>query len=99
MKKEKPYLANGNPNPKYWTNACYMTVGDLKKFIKKHNLKDDALILYHRIEDVYFDKYKWGESSVKKKSWFHDDMKDEFVVSFGCIKHKDDPNLYLTAHY
>lgn len=100
--KEKPYLANGNPNPKFWLNGCYMTVGDLKRFIKKHNLKEDALVLYHRIEDVYFDKHKWGDSSVKKKSYFFPDedlMKDEFIVAFSPIKYKEDPNLYLTAHY
>jgi hypothetical protein len=33
--------------------SCF-TIGELKKFIEKHNLSDDAKIYYQRIEDFYF---------------------------------------------
>lgn len=33
----------------------YCTVGDLKKFIEKNNIPDDALVLIQRVEDRYYD--------------------------------------------
>jgi hypothetical protein len=33
----------------------YLTVGNLKKFIEKYNIPDDALVLIERVEDKYFD--------------------------------------------
>lgn len=33
----------------------YCTVGDLKKFLEKHNLPDNAKILLQRVEDKYFE--------------------------------------------
>lgn len=38
---------------------CTLTVGQLKQFIEKHNISDDAPILVQRIEDKYFDKLNW----------------------------------------
>ena len=35
------------------------TVGYLLKFIKENNIPDDAIILYQRIEDYYFEKGNW----------------------------------------
>ena len=43
----------------------YCTVGQLKEILKKNNIPDDAKIFIERVEDVYFEKYKWG--TVKKK--------------------------------
>lgn len=33
----------------------FMTVGDLKKFIEKYQVPDDAKVLIQRVEDKYFD--------------------------------------------
>lgn len=38
----------------------FMTVGDLKKFIEKYQVPDDAKVLIQRVEDVYYDKHHWG---------------------------------------
>lgn len=53
-----------------------LTVGQLRKFIEKHNISDDAPILVQRIEDVYFDKHNWPtyrkhtfESTMMIDSW------------------------------
>lgn len=54
----------------------YCTVGDLKKFLEKHNLPDDAKILLQRVEDKYFEASKihpqssaW--ESIKKEGLFY----------------------------
>ena len=33
----------------------YLTVGQIKEFIEKHNIPDDALVLTQRVEDEYFE--------------------------------------------
>lgn len=38
----------------------FCTVGDLRKFLEKNNLPDDAKVLVQRIEDRYFDNHNWG---------------------------------------
>jgi hypothetical protein len=37
----------------------YLTVGELKKFIEKNNLKDESIVLIQRVEDVYYQKHGW----------------------------------------
>jgi hypothetical protein len=79
----------------------YATVGDLKKFIKQHKIPNNALILYQRIEDVYFKKYGWNKSicTVKKPDFELEGTMDTYVTVWAPVKFKDDSNLYLTAHY
>jgi len=82
------------------TEDFYMTVGDLKKLIKK--MPDDAKVYYQRIEDVYFEKHEWSKSSVfKADPEYGDDppIYDEYTRVYGSNRYKDDTNLYLTAHY
>ena len=39
--------------------VCYLTVGELKKCLNESNLKDDALVMIERVEDVYYEKHGW----------------------------------------
>ncbi len=78
----------------------YLTVGQLREKIK--DMPDDAKVYYRRIEDVYFDKYEWSKSSVFKPCFpYADDreMDNEYTRAFQALKYKDDPNLYIDAHY
>lgn len=43
------------------------TVGQILRFIEKHNIPDDALILLQRVEDKYFEKSEWN--GVKMNGW------------------------------
>jgi hypothetical protein len=40
---------------KRYQDSGYCTVGDLKKFIEKHGIPDDSVILIQRIEDRYYE--------------------------------------------
>lgn len=74
-----------------------MTIKELREVLKdKKKYPDDGLILYQRIEDIYFQEHKW--KPVKKCSEFPG-TKDEFVHVFTNLKYERDKNLYLTAHY
>ena len=37
-----------------------LTVGELKKFLNKHQISDDSIVVVQRVEDVYYDKNHWG---------------------------------------
>lgn len=40
---------------KSYRSGCYLTVGQLKKFVYDNNISDDAIVLLERVEDSYFD--------------------------------------------
>lgn len=42
-----------------YLNHGYMTVGTLKKFIEKHDVPDDALVVVQRVEDFYYEDHGW----------------------------------------
>jgi uncharacterized membrane protein len=42
-----------------YLNHGYMTVGALKKFIEKHEIPDDALVVVQRVEDFYYEDHDW----------------------------------------
>ena len=44
-----------------------MTVAEMKKAIE--NLPDDGIILFERIEDVYFEKHNWKPRREKGFQW------------------------------
>lgn len=77
---------------------CYLTVGQLKKFLK--DLPDDGKIYYQRIEDVYFEKHNWGQNSKFMGSIENLGLsKEEYIKVWSPVKYPNDNNLYLTAHY
>lgn len=45
-----------------------LTVGQLREFLYKCNLPDDALVLTQRVEDCYYENNNWG---VYKKEGYH----------------------------
>jgi hypothetical protein len=38
----------------------YLTVGEIKKFIKDHDLPDNSKVLIERVEDFYYDENNWS---------------------------------------
>lgn len=40
--------------------GSHLTVGQLKEFINRNNLPDDALVMIQRVEDIYFEEHHWG---------------------------------------
>lgn len=47
----------------------YMTVGDLKKFLKENpDISDDSIVVAQRVEDIYYEKHNWG---VYKHGGYH----------------------------
>lgn len=42
-----------------------LTVGELLKFIREHNLPQDGKVLVERVEDVYFEKRNWKTVDVE----------------------------------
>ena len=47
-----------------------LTVGKLKRFLEKHNLPDDAVVMTQVVEDVYRNENGWGVY-LKKGHWYH----------------------------
>lgn len=81
-------------------HQCYYTVGKLKELLKKFD-RDDGLVLYQRIEDVYFKKFNWDKSTIIKHSsdFYPEEIYDEYIATWWAWKYDDESNLYLTAHY
>lgn len=85
----------------------HCTVGDLLKFIERHNIPMDAPVVMQRVQDVYFEPGKgWDENSWKMRGqWWHDRNKfnNEMMAelwkrsSGGQSSYPDieDPNKYI----
>jgi hypothetical protein len=76
----------------------YLTVGRLKEAIK--DLPDDGMVMYQRIEDVYFNNHHWNTSVILKEDETFEALEtyDQYVIAW-CSLNYDNENLYLTAHY
>jgi hypothetical protein len=86
----------------------HLTVGDLLKFIEKHNLPMDAPVMMQRVEDHYYEPGKgWEENSVKMKGFHYhsherlnNDMRAEmYRMHTGADRHyeMEDPATYITT--
>lgn len=64
------------------------TIGQLKKFIEKHNLPDDTVIMMQRIEDVYFEKHHW-EVIKKKGHWYRQFEEVNKKIDTGYFRDKE----------
>jgi hypothetical protein len=40
--------------------AFCLTVGRLKEFLAENAFPDDAIVVVQRVEDVYYEKHRWG---------------------------------------
>lgn len=58
-----------------------LTVGELRARLE--GVPDDALVLYQRIEDVYFETHGWKTVSLV---WEREDEYSEYVPSFSAYK-------------
>jgi len=85
----------------------YLTVGDLKAFLSKYDLPDNAKIMIQRVEDVYYEKHNWavylkeGEHTFKGNDGnnFKDSM-EQYHPAWSCVRYKDDNDLlFIDLHY
>lgn len=60
---------------KEYRNFC--TIKDLKNFIEKYKIPDDAKIFLQRVEDVYFEKHNW---ETENKEGYH---------YYSCLSHNE----------
>jgi hypothetical protein len=87
--------------------SYYLTVGDLKEFLYKHNLPNDSKVVIQRIEDVYYEKHQWGVYLKEGENTFKDEngvivkeSLEQYHPAFCCAKYDDDPNvLFINLHY
>lgn len=71
----------------------HLTVGDLKKFLSKNNLPDDAKVLIERVEDVYYDEHHWGVY-LKDGEHYHNALQYNADVDSGKYLDKEEyPNI------
>lgn len=81
----------------------HLTVKELKDFIEKHKIPDDAVVMIQRIEDRYFENHGWG---VYKKGgeFYHSqlrynkEMKEEIARREKGEEPKysmEDPSVYI----
>ncbi len=83
----------------------YMTVGQLKNKLK--DVDDDALVVYQRIEDKYFDKHGWEPMMIEDRDYTHrtdytpdDDFHTTPVWDGWEQKNRDNVLCFvITAHY
>lgn len=73
-----------------------MTVGDLKRLIK--DFPDDAKVYYQRIEDVYFKKHGWNNTTIERLDG-DESYQGEYVWLQGFLFNRENNILYLSAHY
>ena len=81
-KKElESYIKNG-----------FLTVGDLKEFIKENNLPDTAPVMIQRIEDIYYEKHNW-QVYLKNNEYTQTMTEHNEKVLSGEYLNKEDYNL------
>jgi hypothetical protein len=85
----------------------FLTVGDLKKFLSKHDLPDNAPVLIERVEDVYYEKHDWGVYLKEGEHTVNDEngniVKEslkQYHPAWCCVRFKDDSDiLFIDLHY
>ena len=85
----------------------FMTVGDLKEFLNKHNLPDDAKVVVQRVEDVYYEKHNWGVYLKEGEHTFKDEQGkivkeslEQYHPAWCCVKYRDEDDvLFINLHY
>lgn len=85
----------------------FLTVGDLKEFLYKHNFPNDTKILIQRVEDVYYEKHGWGVYLKEGEYSFTDDNSNldkeslsQYHPAWGCVKYNDEDDvMFINLHY
>lgn len=84
----------------------YMTIGDLKEFLNKHNLPDNGKILVQRVEDRYYENHNWGVYLKDGEHTFKDEhgnivkeTLEQYTPAWCCVKYKDEDMLFIDLHY
>lgn len=85
----------------------FLTVGVLKKFLNKHNLPESAKVVVQRIEDVYYEKHKWGVYLKEGEHTFKDNdgkvvknSLEQYHPAWSCVKYNDEDDvLFIDLHY
>lgn len=74
-------------------NYTRVTVGDLKKFIEKFNVPDNAVILVQRVNDYYFLEGKWKVYK-KEGEFYNNAIERNQELDAGVYHNKEDyPDL------
>lgn len=85
----------------------YLKVGDLKEFLHKYNLPNDANIVVQRVEDIYYEKHNWGVFLKEGDNTFKDEngnfikeSMDQYHPAWCCVKYIDEDDvLFINLHY
>lgn len=81
----------------------YVSVGDLKKYIEKHNIPDDTEVLIQRIEDKYFENCGWTTIPLVFEQFSNQPPHmGEYITCFQAHLKTDDIGtkyLAIEAHY
>ena len=74
----------------------FMTVKDLKKALE--NVPDDCLVVYQRIEDIYFEENGWLAKAIEL-SW-EENINSLYIPAFSAYQHHKDKDIFvINAHY
>ena len=85
----------------------FLTVGDLKAFLNKHNLPDNAKVVVQRVEDVYYEKHNWGVYLKESEHTLKDEQGnvvkeslEQYHPAWCCVKYRDEDDLlFIDLHY
>jgi len=85
----------------------YLTVGDLKNFLNKHNLPDNAKVVVQRVEDIYYEKHNWGVYLKEGEHTLKDEQGniikeslEQYHPAWCCVKYNnEDDVLFIDLHY
>lgn len=85
----------------------FLTVGELKEFLYKNNLPNDAKVMIQRVKDVYYERHNWkvylkeGEHTLYDKEGKVDkDSLEQYSPAWCCVKYNDEQkNLFIDLHY
>jgi hypothetical protein len=69
------------------------TVGQLKKFIEEYQIPDDAVIVYQRIEDFYFEQNNWTTLKKKGEGYYRLEKHNEDADSGKWFDRENYPNI------
>ena len=83
--------------------AEYLTVGELKSYITKNNIPDNAKVYYRQIEDEYFTEGGWKNDTLMSDEWFErgveENVDNGWIRAYQVFYNDIENTLKITAHY